>query len=682
MTLATLLLLPLSPELEAEERRAIATEAWYAGELSAAATILEELLTQDPSRRDVRLDLLVVLRELGELHRAAEVAEGLENEAERTLSLILAGRYEEVDLTARAQAGSEADPAGELLLLRGVGAMRSGRDTSAVELLEEATLREPHLPHGHLYLGQLFLRNQRFEEARASLEEALRQDSNLTEALPALAEATYATGRTETAYRLLRRAEVALPWNERLPALRRSWELAHPELLAGSEAEEIERRRVATPPTVASEVTTAPVNLRVGLSEGLTSIYLKSGGNFRLYTVPGDLGSQDREERQKSLAAATDTGPSYEGSPAAVVRVVVDGEQLVVESEGGEELLRAGEAVRLRQGEAEQTTTLFDLTYGAGQFYGGRTDRSYRGELEFILRGDGTFTVVNELPLEEYLYSVIPSEMPASWPMEALRAQAVAARSYTLHDRRRFRQRGFDLLSSVTSAHYSGVTGEHPRSSEAVRSTRGVVLQDGRGTLDAVYSANSAGYTESSESVWGFPTSLVAVADPLLPPVEPLRAPGNVHRWVASRPESYSGADPYASAAAYRWRRVVSREELELRLRNRGIEVGTLTGMRPGRRGSSGRLETVRILGTRGEAVVRRDAIRGALGGLRSNLFVFAPVINASGDLEAFAFHGAGWGHGVGLCQTGAAGMAAAGYSAEEILAHYYPENDLLTLEP
>jgi len=116
----------------------------------------------------------------------------------------------------------------------------------------------------------------------------------------------------------------------------------------------------------------------------------------------------------------------------------------------------------------------------------------YRGVIELTARPDG-LTVVNELPIEEYLYSVLPSEMPSSWPAAALRAQAVAARSYTMANLGRFAARGFDLLGNVFSAAYRGMLAETASARAAVDATRGVVLMDGELPLAAYYSANSGG---------------------------------------------------------------------------------------------------------------------------------------------------------------------------------------------
>ena len=235
--------------------------------------------------------------------------------------------------------------------------------------------------------------------------------------------------------------------------------------------------------------------------------------------------------------------------------------------------------------------------------------------------------MINRLSVEEYLYSVVPSEMPAWWPAAALEAQAIAARSYTLYPRNRFAERGFDLLSSVTSAYYPGVTNEHPRTTTAVDATRGRVLQDGSRPLDAVYSANHAGYAEAAGSVWGWPNSLVVTSDPLLPALETYRSPAEVYQWLITRPDSYSGRPPYAGRSSYRWNLLVPRETIEQRLADSGQPVGTVTRIAPGPRGITGRVESVTIYGSRGETEVRRDAIRSRLGGLRSNLFVVSAYL-------------------------------------------------------
>lgn len=721
-----ILLLPLTACMEAQEISTPegAIGAWYEGEHELAIDRFRALLTRDPDNPELRMSLLVLLREAGRMDEAAAVAAQLREVASRMpdgvvtmeelATLLLTGRPREALRRAGELPDGAYDGSGEagevgavsasqpvrsasasadnwepglpssligsrLLFWEGVARMLNGDTTGARERFAGAAELESHFPYAYLFQGEMHLRQGSYADAVTLMERALSQERNLTGALLPLARAKRALGLEEEAYRILRRAEIALPWNERVPALREEWERESPPLLAGRERARAEERARAVPPVVAVELTEreAIPRVRVGLAEEVRSLFIKTGGSYVVMESAPDLASASPEDRSRLLAPYLKKPPLLSGA---------GGEVLEIRSgEGGLRILDDGETLRLISPaplrliyeEPGSTTTVFDLTYGEGQFFAGRADRSYRGDLELLPRDGGAFTLVNELNVEEYLYSVVPSEMPSYWPEEALRAQAVAARSYTLHSRNRYRSRGFDLLSSVASAHYSGVTGEHSRTTAAVRETRGEVLVSTGRILDAVYSANSAGYTESSESVWGSVTPLVGVSDPLLPPLQERRSPAELYSWLLRRPESYSSREGYSSPSAYRWKILVPREEIERRLGDRGLHVGTIEAIRPGPRGITGRVESVTISGSAGEVTVNRDAIRSALGGLRSNLFLLTPQLSPEGEVNSFLFEGAGWGHGVGMCQSGAAGMADAGFGHREILGHYYPRSEL-----
>ncbi|POQ98595.1 hypothetical protein AU468_12680 [Alkalispirochaeta sphaeroplastigenens] len=675
---------------------------WYQGDREGAIRDISLLLEESPRDQELRLSLLVLLCEAGERTRALEVAADLEapyQEERRLVELLLGapGANSPASPCGESDPGGENSPdSGQCFFLEGLAAFLAGQPDQARQALEEALAREEHLPYAHFLLGHIHLEHLEWTPAAEAFQRALRQDANLTAAFRPLALADYARGERARAYERLQRAAIALPWNEEIGELLTRWEEEHPELALARTTGAAERRTIAEPPRVAvrQEENLEIPRIRIALAEGLRAVHLKTGGDFRIFPVPSDLVYYPAAERLEILGEVLAGEPLARGKGGMVLEVSLDsrGEELVLQEEGAQEpLFRGAGPLRLVYDDPGSTTIVFDLAYGEGQFSAGREDRSYRGDMELFPRpgeARGVFTLINDLDTEEYLLSVVPSEMPAWWPEEALKAQAVAARSYTLHGRSRFHHRGFDLQSSVISAYYRGVAGEHPRTTRAVEETEGyVLLRNGR-VIDAVYSANSAGFTESSESVWGSVTSLVSVVDPQLSLDGEYRSPGEVLRWIRSRPESYSSHPDFASASAYRWTLAVSRREIEARSAAAGADIGSLRRVLPGSRGTSGRVETVRLVGTRGETEVRRDAIRSRLGGLRSNLFVVIPFFlpgageaeDAEGEEplpEYFVFQGAGWGHGVGLCQTGAAGFAARGGSFREILAHYYPENEL-----
>jgi SpoIID/LytB domain protein len=219
------------------------------------------------------------------------------------------------------------------------------------------------------------------------------------------------------------------------------------------------------------------------------------------------------------------------------------------------------------------------------------------------------------------------------------------------------------------SAAYRGFGGEARETTAAVDATRGLYLEAVAGTpLRAYYSANHGGYSEDSRSVWGTNTFMAAVADKLLIPRSTFLPVDELASWLSSRPPTYSSIAKLHSTQAYRWEKWVSAQELSAK-----YDIGDVLRVVSRGRGISGRINEVELLGNKGRISVREDLIRSGLGGLRSNLFTIRAKTGLDGLPEYFIFLGAGWGHGVGLDQTGAAGMANAGYTATQILKHYYP---------
>ena len=327
--------------------------------------------------------------------------------------------------------------------------------------------------------------------------------------------------------------------------------------------------------------------------------------------------------------------------------------------------------VRLRLIEPNTTFALYDMAYGEGYFWVGRETRQFRGELE-LLQFPAGLTIVNELPLEEYLYSVVPGEMIASWPMEALKAQAVAARTYTAFHLGRYSARGFDLLSSVFSAHYPGVTREHQRTTDAVIATRNQIITHNNLAIDAVYSANNGGIRSSSAEIWGGHRDYLLHGDDGAE--LPLTSPAIFNQWLREDSDAYSNIGIQRSN--FRWTRTYSIQDLQ---RFAPTQIGQVLDLRVTERGESGRVTTIEWVGSNGRTSVSRDSIRGSLGGLRSNLFVMFPTYNALDMLTGVTLWGAGWGHGVGMSQAGARGMATSGYSYLDILKHYYPNTKIET---
>ena len=313
---------------------------------------------------------------------------------------------------------------------------------------------------------------------------------------------------------------------------------------------------------------------------------------------------------------------------------------------------------------------------GPSRHYDKKADRPYRGTMEIMPRAEG-LTVVNIVGVESYLYGVVSSEMSPSYPLEALKAQAVAARSYAVRNVGKWAAHGFDLDDTAASQVYGGFFSEDPRTNAAVDGTAGLVLTYDRKIIDAVYSSTCGGYTESAEEAWGRAVPyLVGIAD----------HQGNLDPAFATRPTDEAGwanyfkyarafnclQPKYARVEAFRWVKLVTRQELEAGL-PADYQVGTVQNIVPLRRGLSGRITALRLEGSDRSVTINKELpIRKAFGDLRSSAFTVDIYRDDNGVPAVFAFWGAGWGHGLGMCQVGAVGLADKGWTHDKILAHYY----------
>lgn len=342
--------------------------------------------------------------------------------------------------------------------------------------------------------------------------------------------------------------------------------------------------------------------------------------------------------------------------------------------------LRFADVLRLRPLDPEATFGLHDVGHGSGYFFAGREDRYYRGLIELRPQGATGMTLVDELGLEAYLLSVVPGEIRAHWPVESLKAQAIAARTEAWRSRGRFKSKGYDLCPSVLCAVYNGAGVEDPRTTAAVTATAGLVLEEDNGRLaPTFYMHNSGGHTQEASEAWG--------GGQAMPPTATVDAPpgSGLERYFPVTPFSLMAflddIDPSLPAwtrdsSTWRWTLRLSADELGTSVKRRHPGVPPLTQVLPLQRSAGGYVQRVLFKGA-AESIGSSDFIRSAIKGLKSNLFYVEPRLAPDGTPRAFLFHGGGWGHGVGMAQTGARAMAAAGYPAEAILHHYFGSDKL-----
>ncbi len=273
-----------------------------------------------------------------------------------------------------------------------------------------------------------------------------------------------------------------------------------------------------------------------------------------------------------------------------------------------------------------------------------------RGQLNILRLDDTRLRVINRVDLEDYLASVLVREVPARWPMEVLKAQAIAARTYAVFQAAQRTSYDFDVTGDVSSQVYGGRSAERRRTNQAVDATRGQILAYQGQIFPAFFHAACGGHTEAARALWAID----------LPP-------------LAGRPCPFDQHSPYAT-----WTGRVSLDHLAQQLRTEGVHVGRLERVEATAWTSSGRLQRVRLVGSQDSHTMSAKDFRMLVGVnvMKSTLVSLAVQ---EGEL---ILSGRGWGHGVGLCQWGAFGMAQAGYAAADIVQYYYPGAEIRSLPP
>jgi len=332
--------------------------------------------------------------------------------------------------------------------------------------------------------------------------------------------------------------------------------------------------------------------------------------------------------------------------------------------------------------------TIFGVLTGSGFKYERAENREYGGVMEVYLDHAGKLAVINEIPIDRYLKGVVPAEMPAGFPHEALKAQAILSRSVVLAEKStKHLNDSFELCAHVHCQVYTGLTQEDPRTSTAVDETKGQVLVNDRSLVEAFYSAVCGGHTEDGATAWATPILHPTRGRPCTSDtasVPDLTTEAGVRKWILSSPDvccNIAGLNlPVSGDYArkhFRWEVSFTRQELEGILRDKtGVDVGTVFDIVPVRRGKSGRLIEIDVLGSRRNLRIKRELkIRRALStsALESSCFIVDVIQDTSGLPVEFVFSGAGWGHGVGMCQCGAARMALEGSTSDDIFKFYFP---------
>lgn len=260
----------------------------------------------------------------------------------------------------------------------------------------------------------------------------------------------------------------------------------------------------------------------------------------------------------------------------------------------------------------------------------------YKGDLRIVY--NNKIQLINIIPMEDYILDLLPNEISPEWPLEVIKAQVVAARTFALYEMKNKTNKDYDLTDDTFSQVYKGIIIVHTNFIKALESTKNEIMVYNNMPIQAFFHSTCGGHTEDSQNVWG-------KSQPYLKAI-----PCNYCR----------------SSIHYQWEAKFTEEEILEKLKN--YNLGKIIAIRPVRISSAGRWITVKIIGMNTDAIINGNTFRILLGieKLKSTKF----MISKQGKF--FYIKGKGWGHGVGLCQWGAKAMAEKGYKYHQILRYYY----------
>lgn len=323
----------------------------------------------------------------------------------------------------------------------------------------------------------------------------------------------------------------------------------------------------------------------------------------------------------------------------------------------------------------KKTIKLEKVEYAKGYSWHGFEDRIFEGNISVKWSADDDINCILNTDLEEMLAGVVPSEISAKAPLAALQAQAIAARGEIISKlgARHFNE-GFDFCSEQHCQVYKGLKPCTQDIKNKIKPTLGLILENEKGkVVDAVYGGNCGGHTASNDKIWtsNKDPQLQGVWDTVKPCKLDLTKERDVTMFIVSPPECYCSSKGIEGSKKFRWTKVLNSKEWKKVEKKLGI--GRIKTIESNEREVSGRIIRLKIIGEKGEKVILKELpIRRLLGGLRSSCFIAYWNRDKNGFITSASFKGAGWGHGVGMCQTGAQSRAKMGATFKEILLHYF----------
>jgi len=652
-----------------------AHELYLAGNLTQAASAYFALAAADQSAPRPLLNAAMCLRQAGRYNEAAAaLVRALERDPHNPDIYSELGwmRFHQADYDGARSAFETAIRIQSLHSRAelGLASVYANLEDKArtLEHLEKYRQLRPDFSGVDYILAWNYMNFDMHKEAEESLIEALRKDPSFTEARLPLAGIYARQNKFDEAWNQYHRVLAYAPGHPIASSMMK--------VLEGKMSKQPEEIRppfrivkpLVMEPVDALASLSGSVKIRVGIGTGATG---KQGANNLL--------------KIKSFEGLTVTGKASRKLFASIPpdqawTVAAEDGKVVLKDEAGKVYGRFTGAILVKP-LSPKGTVIFEASSKTKNPFFRWSDRQYRGYIELYPNGSRGVGVVNVIENELYLLGVVPSEVAPQWPFESLKAQAVIARTQVLIRRARggiHKKDGYHLCDGQHCQAYKGKSIEANTTTRAVIDTEGEILTYHGRPAYTFYHSNCGGWIQASKEVtgWGDSPYLVTKADGHPDRHEAPLDPWDWHLWLTGNPGANCNYPGRVRASEYRWMKIIRQKDMTFRV-NKDYAVGEVINIIPLRRSPSGNVNGLRIVGSKKTVdITREHLIRNILGfsSLKSTLFEIEINRHKNGKVRNYWLYGGGWGHAIGLCQSGAAGLAGK-YDKKyrEILDFYFP---------
>jgi len=649
---------------------------YFSGHPKDALTIYKSLLNSSHPK-SAALNAFIVAQELGRHKEAINILRStnkkLPNDqdisAQLAWALLNEGHFDEADHFFEAAVGTDSlnpiDLIGHAQIY-----LENKEYLQARNLLEFVNKQRPRLTLVPFFLGKGYVAEGRSMEAIESFKKTIAMDSHFVESRLYLADLYEKTNDPNNAWRQYVKTSYAHSGN---PIAARGMKRIKNKITQKPE-KIIPPKTIENPsqiPAMTSPETLEKIRIGIGTSSAgkptrKNWVLFRTGGPFRIVN-----------QKTKRVLATGKRNLIWQ------IKLSNRGKRgRIYNSTGGYVTSFKGSILIDQPGVVSPTIIINSLKYAEGTPWGGMADKEMRGELEVrVHTRSKRLITINHVTVEEYVYGVLAAEMPVHWPLEALKSQAVIARNIAVYRKRLYRTHrkyGYDLCDEQHCQVYAGVRVESDKARQAVDETRGELLWYRGKPAHTVFSSNCGGMTQNGvQAGWGHINYWKSISD-AKPNTSLPTSPWELKKYLQTEPDLYCQSSPHIWYPEYRWARVVEAKHIANKLR-RKRNLGRVRQIYILKRNKSGRVQKIQVIGTKGFITLTKEHhIRRylGLGSQRSTQFMIETVVR-EGKAHSFVFYGGGWGHGVGLCQSGAAGRADAGMDYKEILVTYYEGTEL-----